>query len=226
MSTATITPFLPDKETIQEFLQRFKVQNSEKLNHADTSAREKAAILVRALPVHVVTDIQRKIVPTELTNATYDDIERNLISQYDVKKSVIGAAVKFINRKQQQGESIEKYAQCLNTLATPCNYRTCCRDRLLRDIFVSGLNSGNLISTLLQECEDKTFAECIERAKTLEQLASDAADLKPQFSTYKIDNRQENRQSTLHDKYVCIRCGSRAKHLASCLLYTSDAADE
>ena len=221
MATITaVLPFQPETESVTEFLQRFKLQNFQSLQAAEEDS-VKAAMLCRALPVNIITDIQRRIKPALLTAATYDQIEQNLKAQFDVKKSVIGSAVKFINRKQQPSESIETYAKILNDLASQCEYSDCCRDRLLRDIFVSGLHSAKLISTLLQECETKTFNQCVERAKLIEQLAHDAADMKPEakFLQFKVDKQQSasklNRSSEkVPDSYICIRCGARAKHLA------------
>ena len=112
--------YQPEIESVTEFLQRFKVQNATVLEGATDS--KKAAILCRSLPVPVITDVQRRIKPTLLTAATYDQIEEQLKAQFDVKKSIIGAAVMFINRKQRQGESIEDYAKVLNNLASNCNY--------------------------------------------------------------------------------------------------------
>lgn len=62
----------------------------------------------------------------------YDQIEEHLESQYDVKNAIIGASVKFITRKQHAGESIEMYAQCLNELASHCDYHPNFLDRILR----------------------------------------------------------------------------------------------
>ena len=221
MSVTPVTVFQSDVETVTEFLQRFKVQNSSALEKA--SGTKKAELLCRSLPVNIITDVQRRIKPTLLVNAKYSEIEDSLLAQFSVKKSIIGASVKFINRKQQPGESIETYAKILNDLASCCTYSDCCRDRLLRDAFVSGLSSNKLIGSLLQDCENKSFNDSVERAKTLEQLAHDAADMKPAEkssspSTFKID-RHENKSKTVSkktpDNYTCIRCGTRGKHVAS-----------
>lgn len=240
MTTSSATVFQPEVESVTEFLERFKVQNAIALSAAtgDGADAAKATILCRALPVAVITDVQRRIKPTSLSTATYEQIEKSLKSQYSVTKSPIGASVKFINRKQQQGETIETYAKVLNDLASECDYKDCCRDRMLRDIFVSGLSSNKLISNLLQDCEGKSFNDCIERAKTLVQLSNDAEDMKPEEkmqSSNRVDcnynnkssanksskNKNKNNSSSyssskkVSNDYVCIRCGTRGKHLAN-----------
>ena len=152
MASITATAqFQIEIESVHEFLERFKVINASILQNEDTTDAARAATLIKYLPVQIITDIQRRIKPTTLTAAKFKDIETCLITQFEVKKSIIGASVKFLSRKQLQSESIQAYAQTLNELASHCEYSDCCRDRLLRDIFVSGLRSAKLVSALLQE---------------------------------------------------------------------------
>lgn len=212
------TSFDPRQESILEFIQRFKVQCSEQLTVAADNGLKKAAILVKALPLNVITDLQRRISPVLLSEATYTILEEKLLTQYEVKKSVIGATVQFVNRKQLPTETIENYAKVINNLASSCKYSDCCRDRMLRDHFVSGLHSGKILSGLLQDCESKTFNECVEKAKLLEQICADAQDIKPeQVPNYKVDRYEGNANkgdNAVPGNYVCVRCGSKAKHLA------------
>ena len=90
-----------------------------------------------------------------------------------VKKSTIGAAVTFVNRKQNLHENMESYSKALNELASKCSNNDCYRDRLLCDIFVSSSMSYKLISALITDCEEKTFMESVECAKNLEQVYFD-----------------------------------------------------
>jgi len=222
MGSTSFPQFQPQLETVSEFLQRFTVQQAQDLENAGNDAIKKAGVLCRALPVNVITSIQRRIKPTLLSAATYDQIEEILKSQFEVKKSVVGAALKFVTRKQLQGESIETYAKILNDLASNCDYKDCCRDRLLRDIFVSGLRSSFIVSASLQDCDSKSFNECVNKAKLQEQLAQDAQDIRP-FNTILTTNRVQssststnnNSASKVPSNYKCVRCGSVAKHFAN-----------
>ena len=143
------------------------------------------------------------------------EITEKFTQQYEVKKSIIGASIQFINRKQSINESIESYAKTLNNLAAECKYSACCRDRLLRDTFVAGIRCSKILSSLLQDCEKKTFNEVVEKSKLLEQIRIDAEDIKSDprgnNTTYKIKNESVK----LGPNYVCIRCTTRGKHLAS-----------
>ena len=143
--------FHPDVESVEEFLQRFKLQNLDALHKARNETTKRASLLANALPIQVLADVQRRLQPTPLTEVTYEDLEQHLISSYGKKKSYVGAAVAFLARKQQTNESIEDYSKILNQLASQCGYSECCRDRLLRDVFLSGLRSSRLLRTLITD---------------------------------------------------------------------------
>ena len=227
MATAlsvTFEHFKPEFETVPEFLERFKVQCSDLLEKAGTNDKKKAAVLIKTLPVPVVSDLSRRLSPKSLSDATYDEVESKLRNQYEVKKSIIGASVQLFSRKQQASESIEEFAKTLNNFASPAKYGNCCRDRIIRDCFVSGLYSSRIISSLLHECEDKSFDDCVERAKTLETFASDAQNMKQDTSRHSavhstsevnaVHSPSKKPPTKLSQNYVCIRCSARNSHLA------------
>ena len=53
--------FNPSEETIIEFLERFTMQADDFLLNAGSNSNKKAAILIKALPVPVITDLQRRL---------------------------------------------------------------------------------------------------------------------------------------------------------------------
>ena len=234
--------FSPEIENVNEFLERFTLQNNDVLTAANDDSRKKASILSNALPISVITDLQRRLKPKKLTEATYEDIRSNLIASYGVKKSTTGAAVSFVTRKQKPTESIEDYSKALNEFCSQAEYKPCCRDRLLRDIFISGLQSTKLISALITECEDKSFAEVVNKAKLLHQVTQDVEDMNPTSSstthrlqndsrgnnnsnrknysnTNRGSNNSANRGNSGHktkrkppQDYKCIRCNFKGQH--------------
>lgn len=217
--SSTCSQFNSQQETVVEFLERFRVQCSEQLTQAGEDGIKKAAILVKALPIAVITDLQRRIKPVKLSEATFQVLEDKLISQYEVKKSIIGATVKFLNYKQSSNESIENYAKSINDLAASCKYKDCCRDRMVRDSFVSGLHSSTIVHALLQDCEDKSFNDCVEKAKLIEQLTSDTQDIhepvRNSSTSYQVASSSYSAtNANIPKNYVCIRCGSKRQHLA------------
>ena len=73
--------------------------------------------------------------------------------------------------------------------------------------------SAKILSGLLQDCENKSFNECIEKAKLLESFSANARDIRPECSqqtSYKVIENKGSKK--VPATYVCIRCGQRAKH--------------
>lgn len=217
--------FQPDIEAVRDFLERFKLQNYDMLHKCRNDGRRRAMLLAQSLPTSVVRDIQRRLKPVMFSDASYDDIESNLIASYDIKRSVIGAAVSFLTRKQKGGEALEAYAKVLNELASHCEYNDCCRDRLLRDTFVSGLSSSRIIRMLIVDCEGKSFNECVEKAKIIDQVSQDVKDINPTYvedftSQHKVipynslehHKPQQQPSRKVPSDYICFRCGTQGQH--------------
>ena len=228
MSTVVCAPFDPEVETVSEFLARFTVQCYDLITGTTANPvpdSKKAGILIKALPVPIVTAVIRGLKPKELSNATFKEVTDLLRVQYEVKKSLVAASYSFVSRKQKPGESIESYAQCLNDLADACNYEECCRSRYMRDIFVGGLISPRVISALLhQDCDQMTFKDAVQRAKTTEAFSNDVQNLKhenrgsAQCNKVHYENKHKPRindnSGEVPSSYVCIRCGAKASHFA------------
>ena len=225
--------FHPSSESIEEFLSRFNFQNYKRLKDAKDDDKEKASLLGSCLPRQVITQIQQKLRPKILEEATYAELQEQLKAVFSTKKSTIGASVSFIRRKQLDGESIEAYSMALNDLGSQCKYNECCRSRLLRDQFIAGLRSTKLIRTLITSCENESFETTVERAKQHEQISADAEDIlpenrnarvfanKPQHrpsynrNTFKKTFRKDvDRATNINNEYICIRCTAKGKHLA------------
>ena len=115
-------PFDQELESIQEFFQRFTCQMSEALHKVRNDDLKKANLLLKFLPVSIVSELQRRLAPTLLEEATYDVIENHLTQQFTASKSTVGASVQFLTYKQQKGQSLEDYSRKLNRLASYCNY--------------------------------------------------------------------------------------------------------
>ena len=199
---SSCAPFDPELESIQEFFQRFQCQMAEPLHKARNDDLKRANILVQFLPVNIVSELQRRLSPTLLGDATYDEISNHLHQQFSTSKSTVGASVQFLTYKQQSGQSIEDYSRKLNSLAFQCNYPAACLDRLLRDAFVAGLLSPSILETLIQECDQLTFRQTLERAKLLETFRKD------------VDKISSSHHHRVHAHVLMLR----SKRLTRCLL--------
>ena len=80
-----------------------------------------------------------------------------------------------------------------------------------------------LVTTLITECEEKTFHTSIEQAKLLEQVIRDVEDINSSANINKIDkNSIEVKYKTVSENgkkisknYQCVCCGIKNKHFAS-----------
>ena len=221
MASNGCAQFDPEVETMCEFLERFQVQCSEQITRADQNEIKLSAILIKSLPVNIITDLQRGLKPKKLSEATYSEIQCMLKQQFEVKKSVVAASVSFISRKQISSETIEQYAQTLNNLADHCEYKPCCRSRYLRDIFVAGLKSTKIITALLHhECDKMDFKDVVQKAKMFEAFSKDVDDIKCDSKfinalSSSSNNTNINRYGKVPNNYVCIRCSAKAKHFVN-----------
>ena len=222
-SSAYSKCFHPELETVSEFLARFQLQNKTALAAAQAEGGDAsipAILLANALPINVLTDIQRRLKPITLAQATYVNLQNQLESAYGAKKTVVGAAVSFFTRKQKENESMETYSKSLNELAYQCTgYNDCCRDKMLRDIFISGLRSSKLMRELLADpkIDEKRFQDCVVLAKLFEQAQQDVEDIHPdtKFNVNKLRTQEDFSTAVKkmpNKDYKCVRCGTKGKH--------------
>ena len=72
--------FEPDVETVCEFLERFQVQCSDQIANAGENENKLSAILIKALPVNIITDLERGLKPK---NCLKQLIVSNLKQQFE-----------------------------------------------------------------------------------------------------------------------------------------------
>ena len=85
---------------------------------------------------------------------------------------------------------------------------------MLRDTFVSGLYSTKILQTLLHNAsEEKSFNDCVEKAKLIEQVTADAQDIKFEPKSVSTAFKVTSSPATFPPNYKCNRCGAYRKHL-------------
>ncbi|XP_050524610.1 uncharacterized protein K02A2.6-like [Daktulosphaira vitifoliae] len=113
--------------------------------------------------------------PKKPDELTYKQIKEKLGSYFDPKPHFISERIKFNNRTQQKGESIQQYVRELKKLSNHCNFGNTLVEHL-RDRLVSGVKSEKLKRRfrLLKE-EDLTFDNALKEALQ-EELADKDTD--------------------------------------------------
>lgn len=80
---------------------------------------------------------------------------------------------------------------------------------------MSGLRSSSIVSLILQDCEKKSFDECVEAAKLFEQISEEAQIMGQEpVNSYRVTPDRESYTSSVPSNYICIRCGTKARHYA------------
>lgn len=205
-----------DAETIDEFLTRFTIQSEDLLHKYRNNGRKMVSLLMRALSVPVFTAVQRELAPDSALDVSYDQIKDTLRKLYSKKKSVLGSSIQFFNCKQKSGQSVEEFARQVKYCSMQCGFEAQVKlSRIQRDVFLAGLNSTAVITTILQDSDDLTFDETVARAKAITQLRQDTSML--QQPVHNIEDKADVnvvKEAAVPHSYVCIRCLERGKHRA------------
>ena len=127
--------------------------------------------------------------------------------------------------KQEASQTIEDYSKKLKFLASQCDFnQQITLDRLLRDVFVAGLNSRPVLSTVLQTADSMTFNEAIDKAKLVHQIRQDAVSIQHPSSihvteeveetseVHKLQSSGRSSPRIVPSNYICARYGQKASH--------------
>ena len=219
-SNSPCIPYDKEAETINEFLTRFAMQCSELLHKFRNDDSKQVALLLRAVPVNVFTEVQRALAPDSVTDASFDLIKETLIKLYAPPKSVLGASINFFNCKQKPGQSIDEFARQVKLYSQECGFEAQVRlSRIQRDVFLAGLHSAPVVTAILQISDNIEFDEAVAKAKAITQLRHDAQGAgQSRVSTHQFEQFDEEvhhiQRSTVPSSYVCVRCGKQGAHRA------------
>lgn len=216
-SCSVCLPYDKEAETIDEFITRFTIQCSELLHKVRNDDSKQVALLMKALPVAVFTDVQRELAPTSALNASFEQVKDALVQLYSTKRSVLGASVQFFNCKQKPGQTVEEFARDVKHFSQQCGFQAqVSLSRIQRDVFLSGLSSAPVVTSILQISEDIGFEQAVTKAKLFTQLRKDTSMLHHPALHMENDTSIKEVHSTavVASSYVCIRCGQHGKHKA------------
>ena len=218
--------FSPEEETVGEFLKRFKLFIYFKKNLSEV---DKVVHLAKLLPLQVLNNLNKKILPKEVTDFKYDEIVAVLSEIYTIKTNLTQSAIEFQRRTRKSDENFESYATCLTELASKCNYDDSYIDRRKKEQFIAGLNHRVAVR-LISEADDKTFNQVVELAKSIVQAELDIAHLvHPEAevrytAVEQVPQRKFQRQSRENvdrrQNKMCFRCGLTNHDESNCFKKT------
>ncbi|KAI5751278.1 hypothetical protein M8J77_006027 [Diaphorina citri] len=168
-SNLTFVPYQED-ETFTNFIKRLETFMVLKGN---TDNKLKVYILLHALSPHMHEKLYNMCAPEEPITKDYDVLVEMLKDYFEPRPSVWSLQNRFICRTQEPNESIVEYATELKKLSQHCNFtcekcKHCTANAFLTLQFIRGLQDTDIRIQLLQEKNDATFQEFINKAVTVE----------------------------------------------------------
>ena len=137
---------------------------------AQKAAAEKkmAASFITLLGKESYSVLKDLCYPDNPKDMKYYELVDKMTKHYAPKANVAAETFRFQECSQKEGESVKDFANRLKRLATTCEFGTHL-SRALRDQFVRGLRSRNLMMKKL--VENKSFSQALDMA-----IAEEAAD--------------------------------------------------
>ncbi|KAL3254030.1 hypothetical protein MRX96_054323 [Rhipicephalus microplus] len=129
-------------------------------------------------------------------------------------KNIVYESVRFIQRCQQLGETVDQFATELSKLADRCEFAGM-KERLIRDHFVVGLRD-QVLSEELQMDPKLTMATALARARTSETVKQQQAELKEHEGTVPEACVAAVKPEKATAKSTFTRCQKPAYHQNNC----------
>ncbi|XP_065204102.1 uncharacterized protein K02A2.6-like [Planococcus citri] len=149
---------------------------------------DKVSVFISMLQPKLYRLLKHLCVPTPVEKKTFKQLTEILVTHLCPKQMEIPARHTFVNRKQAESEPINQYVAELCRLVLPCNYPDTMLSIMLRDMFVGGLRSKDMLNRLFTE-KDLTFKRAVEIAVSMETSAINSAAITSSFNgTQSVSN--------------------------------------
>ena len=153
---------------------------------------------------------------------SYDTVKTKLEGHFVKRRNIIYERVKFNQRRQEEGESVDSFVTSLHCLAEYCGYEGL-KNEMIRDRIVVGLRDANL-SMRLQMVPDLSLEKAVTLARQSEAVqqqqsvvrgepeAIDSVDFCKKGGK-KVPNKHAQTPPTRPpQKQICSRCGKSPAH--------------
>lgn len=147
----------------------------------------KVKMLISLLSPKHFTLLKSLLYPETFDQKSFEEVTTILRKHLSPKPLIIVSRHQFLNRKQHEGESLATYVSELRKLAANCGYNAQMLDAMLRDVFVSGIHSRQILDRLFEE-DDVPFEKVLNLALAMEKAFNGATEmmLKPKESSFEV----------------------------------------
>ena len=229
----TYDPSEPFSTYLERLNEYFLVNN---IGTADSKAeeavikvaeRQKVAAFISVIGKQAYAILSDLTKPGKPNDKSFEVLTNLLKDHYHPKTIEVAETFKFHRCFQQETETVNTFCVRLRGCADKCNFGTFL-NRALRDQFVSGIRSRDTQKKLLEE--DRSFAQCVELAKSNEAANRESEALHKEHSeTVNFVRKQKSKLSKEKKpwekekslSYSCFSCGKDDHKRADC--YWRDA---
>lgn len=190
------------------------------LDVQNISIEKRGKVFISCLSPKLFTLLNSLIAPAKPADKNFDELKSVLSKHLNPKPLIIPARHTFLNRKQQENESISSFMAELRNLAVTCSYSDDILNIMLRDVFVSGLRNNQILSRIFEEKDDIDLEKTFNIALAMEKAFQGAKELIGNekiisVNALKSKSRKEFQKKTkVAITEECFRCG-KTNHVVS-----------
>ncbi|GBN32035.1 Uncharacterized protein K02A2.6 [Araneus ventricosus] len=204
--TVQFEKFDEENENFDSFLERFQTY----LDVQNIPADSRAKVFISSLSAKLYQLLKNLLAPDLPSDQNLDKLKNVLKQHLTPKPLIIPSRHKFLNRKQNEGESINSYIAELRALAINCDYDSNMLNIMLRDVFVSGLRDKAILDRLFEE-DNIDLEKTLQIALAMEKACKGANDIMGQgikavYAGKKQMNKKSNFVSKQKKPLFCSRC--------------------
>lgn len=166
-----------------------------------TSQEKRCAYLLTSIGAQPFEDLANQV--EDVNELSFQDLCSKLKELYGKRTFVLVERYKFMQRVQEEGESIEAFGAALVRLSSTCLYKEALDD-MLRDKFIFGLRNKTIQEKLLcLQTTGLSFKDVLAKSVALETANATCRTRIENFSIRKVKGR-------------CFRCGNHSHHAHQC----------
>ncbi|GBN68939.1 Transposon Tf2-6 polyprotein [Araneus ventricosus] len=204
--TVQFEKFDEENENFDCFFERFQTY----LDVQNIPADSRAKVFISSLSAKLYQLLKNLLAPDLPSDQNLDKLKNVLKQHLTPKPLIIPSRRKLLNRKQNEGESINSYIAELGALAINCDYDSNMLNIMLRDVFVSGLRDKAILDRLFDE-DNIDLEKTLLIALAMEKACKGANDIMGQgikavYAGKKQMNKKSNFVSKQRKPLFCSRC--------------------
>ncbi|GBM53259.1 hypothetical protein AVEN_128425-1 [Araneus ventricosus] len=170
--TVQFEKFDEENENFDSFFERFQTY----LDVQNIPADSRTKVFISSLSAKLYQLLKNLLSPDLPSDQNLDKLKNVLKQHLTPKPLIIPSRHKFLNRKQNKGESINSYIAELRVLAINCDYDSNMLNIMLRDVFVSGLRDKAILDRLFEE-DNIDLEKTLQIALAMEKACKGANDI-------------------------------------------------